>query len=314
MYFVLDLTSPVQVAILSIKHNKRTNIGLEMAVNSPGPGTPSQISFSTTSSRPSSRQGSRCDLSSTADETSSLEPYFQLCSVSTPSPAPSAPSNFSRSPSQSVKRKPRKKCKDLSHYNSVPPIGHMSRSNSNSFSPSLSLISPSESGPKSPRGFTTPKSPQEPKSPRFGNRSPSDPNQPKSPRFTPKSPLTPTSNNHFNFPPSPTYNTKSPNSKHRKFSFSGPRSPKSRLARSPSVESTTDTKDVGEECSTMATSLSRPSSPRGLAYLASRRGSRESNISNVSNEELAPLNFTNTTRGRQRRTSNFLELPGKDKT
>ncbi|XP_054274677.1 GTP-binding protein REM 1-like [Macrosteles quadrilineatus] len=63
---------------------------------------------------------------------------------------------------------------------------------------------------------------------------------------------------------------------------------------------------------TVATSLSRPSSPRGLAYLASRRGSRESNISNVSNEELAPLNFTNTARGRQRRTSNFLELPVPD--
>lgn len=286
-----------------------------MAVNSPG--AFSKVSFSTTSSRPSSRRGSE----STADETGSevQEPYFKLCpapSPSTPSPTPTTVphNNFSRSPSQSVKRKPRKKCKDLSHYNSVPPIGHMSRSNSNSFSPSLSLISPTES-PAS-RSHQVPKSPHEPKSPnRFGNRSPSEP---KSPRYTPKSPVTPTSNNHFNFPPSPSLAAKSPSStqKQRKFSFSGGpkspmKSPKSRggMARSPSTESATG--EVGEECSTMATSLSRPSSPRGLAYLASRRGSRESNISNLSNEELAPLNFTNTARGRQRRTSNFLELPGK---
>lgn len=70
---------------------------------------------------------------------------------------------------------------------------------------------------------------------------------------------------------------------------------------------------------TTLTSASRPSSPRrkgsvkGLAYLASRRGSRDSvvsNASNVSNEDIGPLNFQNTARGRQRRTSNFLELPG----
>lgn len=286
-----------------------------MAVNSPG--TCSKVSFSTCSSRPSSRRGSE----STADDSEVQEPYFKLCpapSPSTPSPTPTTipPNNFSRSPSQSVKRKPRRKCKDLSHFNSVPPIGHMSRSNSNSFSPSLSLISPTESS--TPRSYQAPKSPQEPKSPsRFGNRTPSEP---KSPRYTPKSPLTPTSNSHFNFPPSPTFTAKSPSAtqKSRKFSFSGGpkspmKSPKSRgggIARSPSTESATG--EVVEECSTMATSLSRPSSPRGLAYLASRRGSRESNISNLSNEELAPLNFTNTTRGRQRRTSNFLELPGKN--
>jgi len=59
----------------------------------------------------------------------------------------------------------------------------------------------------------------------------------------------------------------------------------------------------------MPASVSRPSSPRGrgLAYLASRRSSRDSQFSN---EELAPLNFNATARGRQRRTSNFLELPG----
>lgn len=55
----------------------------------------------------------------------------------------------------------------------------------------------------------------------------------------------------------------------------------------------------------------------GLAYLVekrdSRRGSRESVNSqktNLSNEEIGPLaNFQQTQRGRQRRTSNFLELP-----
>lgn len=49
------------------------------------------------------------------------------------------------------------------------------------------------------------------------------------------------------------------------------------------------------------------------AYLASRRGSRDSqcsNISNVTNEDVGPLNFNAHPRGRQRRTSNFLELPG----
>lgn len=81
------------------------------------------------------------------------------------------------------------------------------------------------------------------------------------------------------------------------------------------------TTPCGGGASTSVTSLSRPSSPRrrgsmkgGLAYLASRRGSRDSlasNLSNVSNEDIGPLNFQNTARGRQRRTSNFLELPGK---
>ncbi|XP_050526664.1 mucin-5AC-like [Daktulosphaira vitifoliae] len=66
-----------------------------------------------------------------------------------------------------------------------------------------------------------------------------------------------------------------------------------------------------EDHSITSTSLSRPSSPRtrGLAYLASRRSSRDSQFSN---EELAPLNFNATSRARQRRTSNFLELPVPD--
>lgn len=86
-------------------------------------------------------------------------------------------------------------------------------------------------------------------------------------------------------------------------------------------KSTSDLTDMTDDAgNTTMTSLSRPSSPRrkgsvkgGLAYLASRRGSRDSlasNMSNVSNEDIGPLNFQNTARGRQRRTSNFLELPG----
>lgn len=62
----------------------------------------------------------------------------------------------------------------------------------------------------------------------------------------------------------------------------------------------------------------RGSSKGGLAYLAARRdrGSRESMKSNASNasvfsnEDLGPLAFQASERGRQRRTSNFLELPG----
>ena len=86
-------------------------------------------------------------------------------------------------------------------------------------------------------------------------------------------------------------------------------------------KSTSDLTDLTDDGpATTMTSLSRPTSPRrkssvkgGLAYLASRRGSRDSvtsNASNVSYEDIGPLNFQNTTRGRQRRTSNFLELPG----
>lgn len=82
------------------------------------------------------------------------------------------------------------------------------------------------------------------------------------------------------------------------------------------------TSDLTEETDntpmTKSTSLSRPCSPMrkgsikgGLAYLASRRGSRDSVASNCSKEDIGPLNFQNTARGRQRRTSNFLELPGR---
>lgn len=60
----------------------------------------------------------------------------------------------------------------------------------------------------------------------------------------------------------------------------------------------------------------RESSKGGLAYLVSRRESRDSmkshasNTSLFSNEDIGPLTFQASARGRQRRTSNFLELPG----
>ncbi|XP_011193932.1 uncharacterized protein Rem1_0 isoform X2 [Zeugodacus cucurbitae] len=62
----------------------------------------------------------------------------------------------------------------------------------------------------------------------------------------------------------------------------------------------------------------RGSSKGGLAYLASRRSSRESmksacsNTSVFSNDDIGPLAFQASHRGRQRRTSNFLELPVPD--
>ncbi|XP_036225012.1 uncharacterized protein Rgk2 isoform X3 [Bactrocera oleae] len=62
----------------------------------------------------------------------------------------------------------------------------------------------------------------------------------------------------------------------------------------------------------------RASSKGGLAYLASRRSSRESmksvcsNTSVFSNDDIGPLAFQASNRGRQRRTSNFLELPVPD--
>lgn len=87
-------------------------------------------------------------------------------------------------------------------------------------------------------------------------------------------------------------------------------------------KSTSDLTDITDDTPvTRSTSVSRPCSPMrrgsmkgGLAYLASRRGSRESAISNCDSvEDIGPLNFQNTMRGRQRRTSNFLELPGERK-
>lgn len=84
------------------------------------------------------------------------------------------------------------------------------------------------------------------------------------------------------------------------------------------------TSDLTDEAVTAAADSAGPKSPRsasprrrgsmkgGLAYLASRRGSRDSLASNVSNEDIGPLNFQSSARGRQRRTSNFLELPVPD--
>ncbi|KFB42490.1 hypothetical protein ZHAS_00010195 [Anopheles sinensis] len=62
----------------------------------------------------------------------------------------------------------------------------------------------------------------------------------------------------------------------------------------------------------------RSSHKGGLALLASRKGSRDSiksaasNTSVFSNEDIGPLAFQASARGRQRRTSNFLELPVPD--
>ncbi|XP_076766285.1 uncharacterized protein LOC143433058 [Xylocopa sonorina] len=91
-----------------------------------------------------------------------------------------------------------------------------------------------------------------------------------------------------------------------------------RNGRNISRRSTSDLTDMGD-ADTEVTLLSSPrrrgSMKGGLAYLASRRGSRDSQCSNlslVSNEDVGPLNFTAHPRGRQRRTSNFLELPVPD--
>ncbi|KOC69090.1 GTP-binding protein REM 1 [Habropoda laboriosa] len=91
-----------------------------------------------------------------------------------------------------------------------------------------------------------------------------------------------------------------------------------RNGRNISRKSTSDLTDI-EDADTEVTLLSSPrrrgSMKGGLAYLASRRGSRDSqcsNLSNVSNEDVGPLNFTAHPRARQRRTSNFLELPVPD--
>ncbi|KAL1512756.1 hypothetical protein ABEB36_002292 [Hypothenemus hampei] len=93
-------------------------------------------------------------------------------------------------------------------------------------------------------------------------------------------------------------------------------------------KSTSDLTDMTEDTTnTTMTALSRSGSRKGskggLAYLASRRSSRGSRgsrgsresissvLSNASNEGLGPLNFQHP-RNRQRRTSNFLELPVPD--
>ncbi|XP_025160473.1 uncharacterized protein LOC105182561 isoform X2 [Harpegnathos saltator] len=82
--------------------------------------------------------------------------------------------------------------------------------------------------------------------------------------------------------------------------------------------STSDLTDMGEadtEITLLSSPRRRGSMKGGLAYLASRRGSCDSqcsNMSNVSNENVGPLNFSAHPRGRQRRTSNFLELPVPD--
>ncbi|XP_077273769.1 uncharacterized protein LOC143903758 isoform X1 [Temnothorax americanus] len=79
-----------------------------------------------------------------------------------------------------------------------------------------------------------------------------------------------------------------------------------------STSDLTDMADAETEITLLSSPRRRGSMKGGLAYLASRRGSRDSqcsNASNVTNEDVGPLNFSNHPRGRQRRTSNFLELP-----
>ncbi|XP_053980370.1 uncharacterized protein LOC128877249 isoform X1 [Hylaeus volcanicus] len=82
-----------------------------------------------------------------------------------------------------------------------------------------------------------------------------------------------------------------------------------------STSDLTEIEDADTEVTLLSSPRRRGSMKGGLAYLASRRGSRDSqcsNLSNVSNEDVGPLNFSAHPRGRQRRTSNFLELPVPD--
>ncbi|OXU31800.1 hypothetical protein TSAR_009468 [Trichomalopsis sarcophagae] len=82
-----------------------------------------------------------------------------------------------------------------------------------------------------------------------------------------------------------------------------------------STSDLTELNDADTEVTILSSPRRRGSMKGGLAYLASRRGSRDSqasNLSNVSNEEIGPLNFSAHPRVRQRRTSNFLELPVPD--
>ncbi|XP_011879570.1 PREDICTED: uncharacterized protein LOC105568477 isoform X2 [Vollenhovia emeryi] len=99
---------------------------------------------------------------------------------------------------------------------------------------------------------------------------------------------------------------------------SNERTKRRRSGKNMSRRSTSDLTDMGDadtEITLLSSPRRRGSMKGGLAYLASRRGSRDSqcsNVSNVTNEDVGPLNFSNHPRGRQRRTSNFLELPVPD--
>ncbi|XP_012216253.1 uncharacterized protein Rgk2 isoform X2 [Linepithema humile] len=82
-----------------------------------------------------------------------------------------------------------------------------------------------------------------------------------------------------------------------------------------STSDLTDMNDADTEITLLSSPRRRGSMKGGLAYLASRRSSRDSqcsNMSNITNEDVGPLNFSAHPRGRQRRTSNFLELPVPD--
>ena len=200
----------------------------------------------------------------------------------------------------------------------------------------------SPGGPKSSSNFNyNQKSPGGPKSPVNYNYGPKSPGGPKSPRqqqftFGPKSPgASSKGSGHFTFSPGGQRSSSACNrssSRSRSDSSGSVHNSTQDITSTDTAStsssswtrcrrSTSDLTDLMEEdCSTTATSISRPCSPRsragsikgggGLAYLASRRGSRDSQISQASAEDVGPLNFSSNPRGRQRRTSNFLELPG----
>ncbi|VVC27858.1 Hypothetical protein CINCED_3A003053 [Cinara cedri] len=230
-----------------------------------------------------------------SSETSfSEQPYFALCS-----------------PSAKAANKPRPVVRrDLGHGNSFPE-SHLHKTPPGVGSSSTSYYTP-------------------PRSPSLSVTTPTD-------CLPRRSPTTPSSTV-FKFPPSSAsassssaggsaighhYGRHSSTSTNPNTPRTLPRSPSTGSATTTSYNTNSDsagnthrsafdlTECTEEDPSTIPASLSRPSSPRGrgLAYLASRRSSRDSQFSN---EELAPLNFNATARGRQRRTSNFLELPVPD--
>jgi Rad/Gem-related GTP binding protein 1 len=246
--------------------------------------------------------------------------------------------------------------KSLSHFNFVLPRSSGGPRSPNQYCPKSPSVPKSPTkfnySPKSPVG------PKSPVNFNFGPKSPGGPKSPRQQfTFGPKSPSS-TSSSQFTFGPKSPVGTKSPSTGSRspngylRSSSVGTRRAESSVhsissnsalqhSNSGSTQeinstdtastsssswtryrrSTSDLTDLMEEdCSTTATSLSRPCSPRsrtgsvkgggGLAYLASRRGSRDSQLSQASAEDVGPLNFSSNPRGRQRRTSNFLELPG----
>ncbi|XP_050420083.1 uncharacterized protein LOC126833022 [Adelges cooleyi] len=248
------------------------------------------------------------------------QPYFALCSPRSKSAASTEATSATddqsvvtgtavrhqpcRRSSSAKTNKPRSAVRrDFGHFNSFPDT-HKTTGGSSSTSyytpprsPSLSVTTPTDVPRRSPTtsSSTVFKFPPPPSSSsasgqqsaamvhHYGRQPPTNPS---TPRTLPRSPSTGSAT-------TASYNTNSDSVCHTHRSASD-------------LTGCTE-----EDHSITSASLSRPSSPRGrgLAYLASRRSSRDSQFSN---EELAPLNFNATARGRQRRTSNFLELPVPD--